>query len=102
MLFNEFLHTGTRLIDQSSILRIDLWHTDANVQLTLAEQGKLLLDPDESRVIRDWAAQSMESAIMASQWDMLEARLSLQEQRLKAEPRAYPIDRKSTRLNSSH
>jgi|ERR1035441_6857182 hypothetical protein len=84
MLFNEFLHTGTRLIDQSAILRIDLWHTDANVQLTLAEQGKLLLDADESRIIRDWAAKSMEAAIMASQWDLLAARVGMQEQLLEA------------------
>src|SRR5581483_1942909 len=80
MLFNGFLHTGTRCFAHSSIVSIDLWKTEQQAQLTLDEIGKVMLDEDESRIIRDWAAGSMEAAITDAQGERLAVRCALQGQ----------------------
>jgi hypothetical protein len=70
-----------------AVLAIDLWSTDDKAEITLSDENvnrKVLLDPDESRVIRDWAAASMQSAIVSSQGYLLEMRCDLQEQLIRA------------------
>jgi hypothetical protein len=66
---------------------MDLWATDSQAELLLSDYNnnrKVLLDEDESRVIRDWAAASMQSAIVSSQGYLLEMRCDLQEQLIRA------------------
>lgn len=85
MFFNDFLHTGRRCFDGASILTIDLWRTDQQAELTLCDgQGKILLDEDESRLLRSWAERSTEAAGLASQVDLLEMRLRFQQDLLDA------------------
>ena len=87
MLFNGYLLSGTRCWNMEAVLAIDLWSTDDKAEITLSDENvnrKVLLDPDESRVIRDWAAASMQSAIVSSQGYLLEMRCDLQEQLIRA------------------
>ena len=87
MQFNGFLNTGTRLFAESAVQSIDLWNTDSQAELLLSDYNnnrKVLLDEGETRVIRDWAAASMQSAIVSSQGYLLEMRCDLQEQLIRA------------------
>ena len=87
MLFNGYLLSGTRCWNMEAVLAIDLWSTDDQAEITLSDENvnrKVLLDPDESRVIRDWAAASMQSAILCSQRDLLAMRAGLQQDLLDA------------------
>ena len=87
MQFNGFLHTGTRLFAESAVQSIDLWKTDSQAELLLSDYNNnrnVLLDEGETRVIRDWAAASMQSAIVSSQGYLLEMRCDLQEQLIRA------------------
>ena len=87
MLFNGYIHTGRRCFAESAVQSMDLWATDSQAELLLSDYNnnrKVLLDEDESRVIRDWAAASMQSAIVSSQGYLLEMRCDLQEQLIRA------------------
>ena len=87
MLFNGYIHTGRRCFAESAVQSMDLWATDSQAELLLSDYNnnrKVLLDEDESRVIRDWAAAAMQCAIVSSQGYLLEMRCDLQEQLIKA------------------
>jgi len=97
MLFNGFLHTGTRCFDESAVRSIDLWKTDGQAQIALGEDGeKILLDEDESRIVRDWASASLQAAIVYSQGHLISMRCGLREETLRAEK----LNRASTRSKS--
>jgi hypothetical protein len=87
MLFNGYIHTGRRCFAESAVQSMDLWATDSQAELLLSDYNnnrKVLLDEDESRVIRDWAAAAMQCAIVSSQGYLLEMRCDLQEQLIRA------------------
>ena len=84
MLFYGYLHTGRRCFAESCIKSIDLWATDLQTRLSLADDSAVLLDEDESRVIRDWAVIAMQSAIVDSQEFLIERRCDLREQLTRA------------------
>jgi hypothetical protein len=79
MLLNGFLHTGTRLISWNDTRTIDLWKTDANVEITLDEGKRIVLDEDESQVLRKWAELSMQTAVLDAQYDLVRKRCELQD-----------------------
>lgn len=88
MLFNGYLLSGTRCWKIEAVLAIDLWSTQDQAEITLSDDNagvkRILLDEDESRVIRDWAATSMQSAIVGSQGELLAMRCGLQEEIIRA------------------
>ena len=84
MLFYGYLHTGRRCFAESCIESIDLWATDLQTKLSLADGTTIALDEDESRVIRDWAATAMQTAIVDNQEYLLERRCDLQAQLTRA------------------
>ncbi len=79
MLFNGFLHTGTRMICWNDTQTIDLWKTDTNVEIILSEGKRILLDEDESLFLRRWAELSTQTAVVDAQHDLLRKRCELQE-----------------------
>jgi hypothetical protein len=87
MQFDGYLFSGTRCWNMEAVLAIDLWSTEDQAEITLSDENanrKVLLDPDESRVIRDWAAAVMQCGIVSSQGCLLEMRCDLQEQLIRA------------------
>lgn len=83
MIFNGMLMTGTRMF--SYVESIELWKTDENVQLTMGEGAKVLLDEDESRVVRRWAELNMQAAVTDAQLDVMRLRCDLQDEMNRAE-----------------
>jgi pantothenate kinase len=84
MIFDSFIWTGTRGIRHSEVLSVDLWKTDQQAEILLIEGARLLLDEDESRMVREWAQMATQAAIASSQADLVETRCDLQEQLARA------------------
>lgn len=79
---NGFLMTGTRIFCAREISRMDLWHTDDNVQITLDQDQsgqRIVLDEDESRMVRRWAELEMQASMAHAQSVVVDCRCDLQE-----------------------
>ena len=78
---NGYLMTGRRCFGESDVQSIDLWATDSQAEILLSNENgirKVLLDEGETEVIRRWADLGMQSAIAASQCELLVQRCALQ------------------------
>src|ERR1039458_9297875 len=80
-MFNGYLMTGRRCFAESSVQHIDLWASDSQAEILLSDYNgtrRVLLDEGETEVIRRWADAGMQSAIVASQGELLVQRCALQ------------------------